>query len=73
MKLRSLLRRQPTILLLYTILALLLSWPLIAKITTHVPGVAQWAFDESTFLWNIWYLKHSLVDTLSNPLHSDLI
>ncbi|MFN8443838.1 MAG: interleukin-like EMT inducer domain-containing protein [Caldilineaceae bacterium] len=73
MKLRSLLRRQPTILLLYTVLALLLSWPLIAKITTHVPGVAQWAFDESTFLWNIWYLKHSLVDTLSNPLHSDLI
>lgn len=38
-----------------------------------VPGVAQWAFDESTFLWNTWYLKHALVDSLSSPLHTDLI
>jgi hypothetical protein len=41
--------------------------------TTHVPGVAQWAFDESTFLWNVWYFKHALVDQLATPLHSDLI
>ncbi|MEZ4635516.1 MAG: hypothetical protein R2856_11210 [Caldilineaceae bacterium] len=38
-----------------------------------MPGVAQWAFDESTFVWNIWYFKHSLIDNLSSPLHSDLI
>ncbi len=60
-------------LLIYSVLALLLSWPLLTHITTHVPGVAQWAFDESTFLWNIWYLKHSLIDSLSSPLHSELI
>ena len=35
--------------------------------------MAQWAFDESTFVWNIWYLKHALVDNLSSPLHSELI
>ena len=38
-----------------------------------MPGIAQWAFDESTFIWNIWTLKTALVDTLSNPLHSELI
>ena len=49
------------------------AWPLVAQITTHVPGVAQWAFDESTFIWNIWALKTALIDNLSNPLHSELI
>ncbi|MEZ4614836.1 MAG: hypothetical protein R2867_04865 [Caldilineaceae bacterium] len=58
---------------LYTLLALLLSWPLLPHSLTHVPGVAQWAFDESTFLWNIWYFKHALIDQLQSPLHSDLI
>ncbi|MCB0060625.1 MAG: hypothetical protein KDE19_00855, partial [Caldilineaceae bacterium] len=58
---------------LYTILALGLSWPLLPHIFTHVPGVAQWAFDESTFLWNIWYFKHALIDQLQSPLHSELI
>ncbi len=58
---------------IYTLLALILTWPLVTKITTHVPGIAQWAFDESTFVWNIWYFKHALIDNLSNPLHSELI
>ncbi len=57
----------------YTVLALALSWPLLAHITTRVPGVPQWAFDESTFLWNIWYFKHSLIDQAQSPLHSELI
>lgn len=61
------------VLALYTLLALLLTWPLLPKILTHVPGVAQWAFDESTFLWNIWYFKHTLLDGLQSPLHSELI
>ena len=61
------------VLAVYTLLSLILSWPLAAKLGTHVPGIAQWAFDESTFIWNIWTLKTALVDTLSNPLHSELI
>lgn len=66
-------RKHPFVLTLYTLLTLTLTWPLVTKLTTHVPGVAQWAFDESTFLWNIWYFKHSLVDQLQSPLHSELI
>ncbi|MDQ3248901.1 MAG: hypothetical protein M3Q45_06780, partial [Chloroflexota bacterium] len=61
------------VLAFYTALTLLLTWPLTAHLTTHVPGIAQWAFDESTFVWNIWYLKHALVDRLSSPLHTELI
>lgn len=58
---------------LFTVLSLILSWPLALHLTTHVPGVAQWAFDESTFIWNAWYFKYALVDHLQNPLHTELI
>ena len=67
------LRAHVTVLALYSLLTVCLTWPLIIHLTTHVPGVPQWAFDESTFMWNIWYLKHTLVDHFSNPLHSELI
>ncbi|MBK8049386.1 MAG: hypothetical protein IPK16_21080 [Anaerolineales bacterium] len=60
-------------LLLFSVLALVLTWPLASNLTTHVPGVPQWAFDESTFVWNIWYFKHALIDNLRSPLQSDLI
>ena len=60
-------------LLLYGLLAVLLTWPLVIRLTTHVPGVPQWAFDESTFVWNIWYFKHALIDNLRSPLQSELI
>jgi hypothetical protein len=54
-------------------LALGLSYPLPLRFTTHTPGTATWAFDESTFLWNIWYFKHALLDLGVSPLHSELI
>ncbi len=61
------------VLLLYGLLAVALTWPLAAQITTHVPGSDTWAYDEYTFLWNIWYFKHALIDELSTPLHTDLL
>lgn len=66
-------RRHLLVLSLYSVLALLLTWPLFLHLTTHVPGVPQWAFDESTFVWNIWQFKHALIDNLQSPLHSELI
>jgi len=58
---------------LYTILALLLTYPLVTHFTTHVPGTDIWAFDEYTFLWNIWWFNHSLLDLHTNPLFTDYI
>ncbi|MBW7883130.1 MAG: hypothetical protein H3C34_10920 [Caldilineaceae bacterium] len=66
-------RRHLLVLGFYILLSLVLTWPLIRNLATHVPGVAQWAFDESTFVWNIWYFKSALIDQLSSPLHSELI
>jgi len=58
---------------LYTIIALLLTYPLITHFTTHVPGTNIWAFDEYTFLWNIWWFKYSLLDLHTNPLFTAYI
>ncbi|GAB4541000.1 MAG: interleukin-like EMT inducer domain-containing protein [Anaerolineae bacterium] len=58
---------------LYTLLAIALTWPLAAHLATHIPGSAVWAFDESTFVWNMWWFKFSLLDLGQSPLHTDYI
>jgi hypothetical protein len=58
---------------LYTLLTLILTWPLAAHFTTHVPGEATWAFDESTFLWNMWWLKYSLLTLQQTPLATNTL
>ncbi len=58
---------------LYALLVLLLTWPLAAHLTSHIPGEATWAFDESTFIWNMWWLKYSLLNLGQTPLASTYI
>lgn len=57
----------------FLLLAALLWWPLPRHFFTHVPGIPQWAYDEATFVWNIWFFKHAAIDTLTSPLHSELV
>lgn len=61
------------IIALYLVLSLALTYPLILHFTTHVPGSATWAFDEYTFLWNMWWFKYSIFDLQTNPLYSSYI
>ncbi len=58
---------------LYLLLTLLLTWPLAAHLTTHVPGEPTWAFDEFTFLWNMGWFKDSLLNLRQTPLESSYI
>jgi len=55
---------------LYTLLALVLTWPLVKYLGTHVPGSDTWAFDEYTFIWNTWWFRYALFDLGQNPLHT---
>jgi len=66
-------RTHVVILALYTLLALGLTWPLVARLTTHIPGSAVWAFDESTFVWNLWWFKFSILNLGQSPLHTSYI
>ncbi len=55
---------------LYTLLAVVITWPLVRHLGTHVPGSDTWAFDEYTFLWNSWWFRYSLFNLGQNPLYS---
>ncbi len=69
----SLARRTWPILALFAVLTVILTWPLARYLGSRLPGTATWAFDESTFVWNIWYFKHALLDLGTSPLRSELI
>ena len=56
--------------ILYSVLALAATWPLVENLGTHVPGSETWAFDEYTFIWNSWWLRYTLFDLGQNPLFS---
>ncbi len=57
-------RRHIWVLLAYLFLSLVLTWPLAAQFATHVPGDG---IDDPALAWNLWWVKHSLVDQLQNP------
>lgn len=61
------------VLFIFAILTLILTYPLVTHLFSHVPGSPTWAFDEFTYLWNQWWFKHTVLDLQSNPFHSDLI
>lgn len=54
-------------LLAYTLLALLLTYPLVGHLSTHVPGDG---IDDPALAWNLWWIKYGLVDRQINPFFS---
>jgi len=58
------LRKHIVVLLAYLVLALLLTFPLVAQLTSHVPGDG---IDDPSLAWNLWWVKHALVDQPQNP------
>jgi len=58
------------ILLVYTLLTALMTWPLVANLTTAIPGDS---FDGWQNYWNLWWVKRALVDNLRNPFVTDLL
>lgn len=61
------LRRHVLVLLLYSLLGLALTWPLVSQFASHVPGDG---IDDPALAWNLWWIKHSLVDQPGNPFLS---
>ncbi len=56
--------RVAAVVLAYTVLGLALTWPLAARFLTHVPGDG---IDDPSLAWNLWWVKHALVDQPQNP------
>ncbi len=49
----------------YTVAALLLTWPLVTRSTTHAPGDG---IDNPALAWNLWWVKARLVDQVTPNL-----
>lgn len=54
----------------YTILTLIMTYPLIFKITNYVPG-AGW--DEFSHLHYFWWWKHALIELGTNPYYTEYL
>jgi len=62
------LRKHLWVLLAYIALSLVLTWPLAAHFATHVPGDG---IDDPSLAWNLWWVKHALVEHPQNPFQGD--
>ncbi len=58
------------VLLGYLGLTLLFTYPLVLHFTTHVPGDGR---DDPALVWNLWWVKHALLDLHVNPLTTDFL
>ena len=68
-RLKPSLRPHLAALALYTLLALFLTWPLVTRFTSHVPGDG---IDDPALAWNLWWIKARLLDQLNPDIfHAD--
>lgn len=66
----STLRTHLAVLVLYTLIALLTTYPLILHFGDHLIGSPTWAFDEMFQTWNNWWFKFALFDRGINPFYT---
>jgi hypothetical protein len=53
----------------YLLLTLVLTYPIAFDLFSQVPGGG----DAWQHIWNLWWVKHALLDLHTNPYHTDLI
>ncbi|MBI4785544.1 MAG: hypothetical protein HY782_00640 [Chloroflexi bacterium] len=63
-------RKHLTVLTLYILIALVLSWPLALNFASAIPGVEG---DAASFVWAMGWAKTALADLRVNPFHTDYV
>ncbi len=54
---------------IYSLMTVLLTWPVALKLSSEVPGGG----DAWQNIWNLWWVKESLVNLHTNPYHTNLL
>jgi hypothetical protein len=54
----------------YLLLALLLTWPTVTHLTTHLPGDGG---DDPAIAWNLWWVKYALLNEGQNPFQTNFM
>ena len=63
-------RRDLFLLLVYLVLAIVLTWPAVTHLDTHPPGDGG---DDPAIAWNLWWVKHALLNKGQNPFQTDFM
>jgi hypothetical protein len=58
---------------LFLVAAVVQTWPLVLHASNSTVDWFQFPFDTWQFLWNLWWLKHALLDLQTNPFHTDAL
>ena len=64
---KSHIRMHLLVLILFLLLAIAMTNPLISQIASHVPGDGR---DDPPLVWNLWWVPHALINLHANPLVS---
>ncbi|GIK42713.1 MAG: hypothetical protein BroJett011_65460 [Chloroflexota bacterium] len=62
--------RHILLLLSYFLLAIILTWPILLHLTTHLPGDGG---DDPALAWNLWWVKYALLNSGQNPFYTDFM
>ncbi len=60
----------------FSVAAVVQTWPLVKHISSGIAdGPSSWnsIADTYAFIWNLWWVKHALIDLHTNPYHTDLL
>jgi hypothetical protein len=68
--LSNVIRRPITLLLIYTLLAICLTWPTAPQPATHLPGDGG---DDPAIAWNLWWVKYALLNSGQNLFQTDFM
>jgi hypothetical protein len=61
-------------LLLYGVLACIVTWPLVLHIDTHLAAIpGETGLNVWQHTWNIWWVRESLLVQHTNPYHTDML
>jgi hypothetical protein len=65
--------RWSAVFLLFSVAAVVQTWPLALHARDSINDYAGLSGDSWVFLWNLWWVKHALLELHTNPFHTDLV
>jgi hypothetical protein len=61
------------VIVFFTVAAIVQTWPLAKHLDDSLSVWHFFPYDVWAFLWNLWWVKHALVELQTNPFHTDYL
>ncbi|TET18119.1 MAG: hypothetical protein E3J81_00750 [Dehalococcoidia bacterium] len=65
--------RWSAVFLFFSVAAVVQTWPLVLHATDRIADWPAKPIDSWQHLWNLWWVKHALVELRTNPFHTDFL